>query len=207
MITVRKQTELYVWNVGDGASIYAKTPNSKSTIIDCGGAPNVFSPIEHVRNELKVQEIDYLIISHPHNDHIKDLSGIERHYGGYARVLRRNRDITEDLMIRSNEDLRNDEYLRKYFELVKRHPNPVGDNNPQKPNWGAGCELKCFNNTYVENGDVTNSTINDLSVVTFIQFGNDIVLYGGDVEESGWEKILNMSGFKELLVVVHPVFG
>lgn len=198
-MTVSKQTELYVWNVEDGTSIYAKTPNGKNVVIDCGASDD-FSPVEHINNELNVQEIDYLIISHPHKDHIKDLDGIERYYDSDVGVLRRSGYITKDLMIRSNEDLKDDECLGKYFELSDRYTGDVKrEESPRYSNWGDGCVFKCFNNKYSEDGAVNNSTINNLSVVTFVRFGNNTVLYGGDMEEEGWEEMLTKDRFKEFL--------
>ena len=123
-----------------------------------------FSPIEHIKNVLKVSEIDYLIISHPHEDHIKDLGGIERYYGSDVGMLRRNKDIAENLMIQSNKDLRNNEYLGKYFKLSDGYAGSVSyKDSPQNPNWSE-CVFKCFSNKYSEDGAVNNSTINNLSV-------------------------------------------
>ena len=116
MIIMSAQTELYVWDVGDGAAIYVKTPNGKNVVIDCGASDD-FSPTEYLKNSLGVTQIDYLIISHPHKDHIKDFENIEDHYGykenGELRyhitTLNRNKGITREIMIESNEDLEDDE--------------------------------------------------------------------------------------------------
>ena len=74
-MTVNKPTELYVWDVENGTAIYAETPNGKNVVIDCGASDD-FSPAEYLKDSLAVS-IDFLVISHPHRDHIKDLKGIE----------------------------------------------------------------------------------------------------------------------------------
>ena len=194
-----RQAELCVWDVGDGAAIYAKTPNGKNVVIDCGGTSNDFSPAKCLKDRLGVG-IDFLVISHPHRDHIEDLEGIED-------ILNRrnmfwwNEDITEDLMVKSDGNLRGDEYLKRYFDLGKNRTGrgPVDERNPQNPKWGDRCVFRYFHNNYSKNGEVTDSTINNLSMVTFIEFGKDVVLYGGDMEESGWEEMLEMCEFKALL--------
>ena len=203
-----KQTELYVWNVENGTAIYARTPNGKNVVIDCG-ASDVFSPIKHINNKLKIQEIDDLIISHPHKDHINDLKGLEDHYGHKGNdglrynitLLMRNKAITPELMIKSNEKLKGDEDLDRYFKLSCAYNGRgvEGEKSPSHSDWGGGCVFNHFLNTDPGSGNVNNSTINDMSVVTFVTFGNDTILYGGDVEKAGWKKILRMPGFKKLL--------
>lgn len=196
MVTVSKQTELYVWNVEKGTAIYTKTPNGKNVVIDCG-ATDGFSPAECLKDILGVG-IDFLVISHPHRDHIEDLEGIDGILNT-GSMFGRNKDITKKLMIESNKDLKGDECLDKYFELSDRYKDKVDDkDNPRKPNWGDGCAFKYFKND-LEDGVVNNSTINNLSLVTFITFGKDVVLYGGDMEESGWEDMLGSDRFKALL--------
>ena len=196
-MTVNKSAELYVWNVENGTAIYVKTPNGMNVVIDCGASEG-FSPAECLKDNLKVG-IDFLVISHPHKDHIEGLKGIEDILND-ENLFQRNKEITEDLMVKSNEDLKGDEDLKGYFALSKKYTATCPeDESPRKPKWGAGCVFTCFSNEYSKNGEVGNSTINNLSLVTFIKFGDEVVLYGGDMEESGWKGMLGRVGFKELL--------
>lgn len=197
LVIMVQQTELYVWDVGDGAAIYVKTPNDRHVVIDCV-ASDGFSPAEYLKNSLRVERINYLIISHPHKDHRNDLEGMVT-LG--IDVLRLNKSITRDIMIESNNDLKDDkEGLDRYFKLSNSYTKDVEpEESPQNKDWGEGCTFKCFNNKYSESGEVDGSTVNNLSVVTFIEFGTDVVLYGGDMEEDGWKEILGKDGFKELL--------
>ena len=196
-MAVNKPAELYVWNVENGTAIYVKTPNGKNVVIDCG-ASDGFLPAKFLKDSLAVS-IDYFVISHPHRDHIEDLKGIEANLSG-RNLFSRNREITEDLMVKSNEALKDDKELKRYFALDERYTGTCSEGeSPQNPKWGAGCVFTCFNNKYSENGKVGNSTINNLSLVTFIEFGNDVVLYGGDMEESGWEEMLENGRFEALL--------
>ena len=196
-MTRNMPTELYVWNVENGTAIYAKTPNNKNVVIDCGASTS-FSPAKYL-DSLGVR-IDFLVISHPHRDHIEDLEGIEGILNE-ENVFCRNPAIEKDLMVKSNEDLKDDECLERYFALSENHTGRLTDEgNPENPWWGDGCVFRYFRNG-PEAGEVGNSTINNMSLVTFIVFGKDVVLYGGDMEESGWEKMLDDDGgeFKALL--------
>ena len=197
-MTRNMPVELYVWDVENGAAIYAKTPNGKNVVIDCG-ASNDFSPSKYLKDSLSVR-IDFLVISHPHRDHIEDLEGVEDILNS-GNMFWWNKEITEDLMVKSNGDLKHDEELKKYFALGKNRTGigPEDVSSPRNPKWGDGCVFKQFSNKYSENGEVGNSTINNLSLVTFIKFGKDVVLYGGDMEKSGWEEMLGNGEFVELL--------
>lgn len=196
-MAVNRRTELYVWDVENGTAIYVKTPNGKNVVIDCGASDD-FLPAECLKNSLVVS-IDFLVISHPHRDHIEGLEGITDILSDRS-LFSRNKEITKDLMIKSNVDLKDDEELKRYFALSEKYTGICPeDESPQKPKWGAECVFTYFNNKYSENGEVGNSTINNLSLVTFIEFGKDVVLYGGDMEESGWEEMLENGEFEALL--------
>lgn len=188
------KAELYVWAVEQGASLYILTPNYKNTVIDCG-ASDVFSPIQYLYN-CHINQIDYLIISHPHEDHINDIMNIEQFYWKTNKLvtLALNKQITEDLMMKSNSDLRDSKYINKYFEIGSKF---TGSPSAEQTNWG--CSIKHFWNTYVFGDNVDNKTINNLSLVTFIKVGEDVVLYGGDMEKEGWEQIMKNPEFIEWL--------
>lgn len=198
-MTVIKPTELYVWNVENGTAIYVKTPNGKNVVIDCGASDD-FSPAECLKDSLAVS-IDFLVISHPHRDHIEDLKGIKGILNSSRNMFWWNEEITEDLMVKSNGDLEDDEDLKRYFDLGENRTSrgSKDERSPRNPKWGDGCVFTYFSNKHSENGEVENSTINNLSLVTFIEFGKDVVLYGGDMEESGWEEMLGNGRFEALL--------
>ena len=56
-----------VWNVNLGLAIHIKTPNYKNIVVDLGSGE--FSPIK----KLMYSTIHYLVITHPHYDHISDI--------------------------------------------------------------------------------------------------------------------------------------
>lgn len=77
-----KNLELYLFNVGRGLSILIKTPQNQIIIYDAGSTDG-FSPIENIyssddffseMNEYGQRKIAQFIISHPHLDHISDLT-------------------------------------------------------------------------------------------------------------------------------------
>jgi competence protein ComEC len=183
-----------VWNVEHGSSVFVQTPNGRKVFLDCGSSSG-FSPAKEVNSTSEKKKLDFLVITHPHQDHITDILNIENRFK--IKVLRRNKVITKDVMLEDNEkvfDPPNDKIIEKYFELADRFVDDVTpENDPSLPTWGNGCTFHSFNNNDLKLG------VNNLSVATFIHFGNETIFQGGDIEEKGWLELLKNNDFKEHL--------
>jgi competence protein ComEC len=179
-------TEVDVWNVEHGVCIHVVTPNKKRVLIDCGSSAD-FSPAIYLYEDLKITNLDYLILSHPHEDHIRDVENVKELFK--VKTLQRNKKINLEDLKEENEDVEkppNDKRLEAYFDLNKRFINDVEwINNPKNPEWGHGCTIRTFHN------DDESLEINDRSVAAFIDFGNERILYGADIKEKGWEELIN----------------
>ena len=178
-------TIVTIWDVEHGVCIFVKTPNQKNVILDCGASQN-FSPAIYLSRDLKVKRIDYLVISHPHADHIHDLDNLLQCYEDNIRVYRRSKSIDRDAMEEDNPDLANqakDSKLDKYFAMNDEFTTSVDwEDSPRNPDWGKGCTFCTFVNSEDDLG------VNDKSVVTFVRFGNETILYGGDGGGEGMVK-------------------
>ena len=65
------------WDVEHGSAAYIRTPNGKHIAIDLGArraTDSGFSPLVHLRKNWGIQELDLVVITHPHLDHIEDIS-------------------------------------------------------------------------------------------------------------------------------------
>lgn len=185
-----KSLKVRVWDVKHGTCISAETPNGKNVIIDCGNSDGV-SPACHINPGAEKKILDYLVISHPHQDHIKDILNVDEKFD--AKVLRVNSKITKNAMKQDNSGVfdPDDEYINKYYEYAeKRFPDTVSyDESPRNPLWGDDCMFYSFSNN---DGDLS---VNNLSVATFIEFGNQVILYGADLEKEGWNELLKQEKF------------
>ena len=183
--------KMKIWDVEHGVCIYIETPNKKRALLDCGSSSS-FSPAIHIVEDLGIKKLDYLVISHPHDDHIRDIENIDYYFD--VKVLGRNKKIDKDVMKEDNPDLfspPNDKRITKYFEIDKKFSKSVtGDESPRDPRWGVGCTIKYFRN------NDTSLSVNNLSLATFINFGGEKILYGGDLEEKGWLELLKNEYFK-----------
>jgi competence protein ComEC len=178
-------TEIDVWNVEHGVCIHLVTPNNKHVLIDCGSSAD-FSPAIYLYEDLKIKKLDYVILSHPHEDHIRDVENIKLLFD--VKVLQRNRKIDLEDLKEENKDVEkppNDKRLEAYFDLNKRFTKDVEwINDPKNPEWGRGCSVRTFFN------NDENLEVNDRSVSTFIDFGNERILYGADIKEKGWDELI-----------------
>ena len=192
-----------IFDVGAGLAIYVKTPNGKKIFLDCGGTSEL-SPAHIINPSDDKISLDYLVISHPHLDHISDIINVSEKYN--IDVLRRNKNLDAETMRIDNPDAEDNECLKKYFSISDKFTKTVkGDESPKNESWENGCTFHTFNNLD------TNLCVNDQSVVTFIDYGHTTILCGGDVEEKGWDELLKNVSFLEYLkktsILIAPHHG
>lgn len=185
---------LKVHDVGLGTYLYVQAPNGKKVVIDCGSGD--YSPSEVINTTSRRKTLDYLIISHPHMDHIDDILQLRAKFK--VEMLRINRAITMEKIKKLNTDddfdPDNDEHLLAYYKYARDLNNTVSwDESPRNPKWGCGCTFHCYH------AGGSDLKINDMSVTVFIEFGEHVVFYGGDIEKEGWEHLLKNNDFRKFL--------
>jgi len=180
---------IVVWDVNHGNSIWVQTPNNKDVLIDCGSNDTTdFSPALYLKN--KGRSLDYLIVSHPHTDHIQDIENI-MNYNKPPMLDRPKLDLERILEANPEGD---EGIIRNYFDFQEQYGFETSDeNNPEYKSWGAGVSFHNFN----PNED--DSNLNNLGIVTFINFGDFTLLCPGDIEENGWKRLLTQSNFVKWL--------
>src|SRR6266446_9190020 len=70
--------DMVFWNVQHGSAAYVDTPNGMKFVVDLGtgeiGEGNrPFSPLHQLREKYEVYQLDGVLITHPHRDHIDDI--------------------------------------------------------------------------------------------------------------------------------------
>ena len=73
-----RQVEMTFFDVKHGNSTYIKSPNGKHIVVDLGKGSlrnnnEDFSPLLHLQKTYNVQQLDYVLITHPHKGHIADI--------------------------------------------------------------------------------------------------------------------------------------
>lgn len=126
--------DIRVWDVDHGSAIFLHV-GRRSIVIDAG-ANDDFSPAWWISNRFGRNSVDYMVISHPHHDHIEDLDAFEEE-DLLPEIIQRPkqaRDILEEKL----EEEDNEAYIEDveiYFELDDYSGDP--DPMPDDPEWAG----------------------------------------------------------------------
>ncbi len=194
--------ESRIWDVGKGSSNYIKAA-TKDVVIDCGrNGSEGFSPMQHISSPARnygVSKIDYLIITHPHNDHIDDLPNLDEHGLHPKRIhrARGSRELVEEKLTEERNSNEPDEaYIENaeiYLELdnYDEEPEPPQTSNPAWSTQGGegvftdggeiGVSFHKFSATGDDIGSGRYDRLNNMSILTVVQ-AQDSSVTSGDAE-------------------------
>ena len=189
--------EIVVWDVQHGNAIYMKTPNGKHVMFDIGTGSyedgQEFSPLNYLKDEWDVDCLHYLVISHPHADHISDISNMFD-LELKPKALTRPKNIDSDLISNSNQDEYSD-LVDLYLELDRTYINPVSsESDPSNPSNNGEVEIVSF--LQDESG---TSNLNNYSIVAVIEYAGEKIIIPGDIEEAGWKVLLEREDFQQAI--------
>lgn len=179
--------EFSIWDVQHGHATYIRTPNGRHIAIDLGtgsySTKHEFSPLRHLRNEYGVQQLDYVVITHPHRDHIDDIFEFD---AMNPLTLRRAGHLSSEDILNGNQP-RDFAKINKYLEIDRRYNQPVvgtlGDTNVPA-NWG-GVDISFF-----ASPTCNTNNLNNHSIVTIFQYLGLKVVIPGDNERASWLDLL-----------------
>ena len=160
--------------------------NNHLTLIDCGHDNNYEdTPLEWLYSN-GYRHIDSLIISNFDQDHISDIETIRDNFTVGKLVI--NRTISKEELQKLK--LKNG-YITDQMNVVLANmeiPNftPASEAEISIPE----AQFNFYNIIYPYETDTNN-----LSLVTFIQFGTSKILYAGDLERKGWSRFLTSTAF------------
>jgi competence protein ComEC len=178
-----KPVRILIFNVEHGNCQGIWTPGGKLIVIDIGTSDS-FSPLQWLKSQ-GIQIIDLLILTHPHDDHIRgfrDLNGIN------VRVLHRPRNIPTTLTSELDTDLK-----KKWDAYDSYFIHPVPDSHrfyDRTSPFFDGLSLQFFG------GRSESANLNNYSVVTVLDYCGFKVVFLGDLENAGWTPLLSDSAFK-----------
>ncbi|MGO9228832.1 MAG: ComEC/Rec2 family competence protein [Bryobacteraceae bacterium] len=178
------------WDVQHGHATYLQTPN-QHIAFDLGtgsyGSGKEFSPLLHLQNKWGGQQLDAVVITHPHRDHLDDIVNFD---ALSPRFLCRPKHLSED-EIRSANRANDSTTIDTYLEISGRFNLPVsGEENPFLPENNGGVDIQMFH----PRGCPT-SNINNHSIVTVISHESSKMLVPGDNEPASWDELLSSADF------------
>lgn len=188
--------KLIIWNVQHGSAAYLNTPAGKHIVIDLGantgtGINDDFSPLKYLKSICKVQQIDEVIITHPHTDHIDDIMNFDLLS---PQIILRPKHLSWEDIEKANPS-KDQNKIEKYFEIDQRYYVPVKSlENPKRPENNGGVNIQTF---IPSKCGTTN--INNHSVVTVIEYLGVKIIVPGDNEEASWKELLENIEFVEAI--------
>lgn len=195
-----KQAIMKVWDVQLGLAIHIKAPNGKYLVIDLGTG-NWESGNTSPLSTLRYKDIHYMIITHPHLDHIDDILKFDNNT---PTILWRPTAITNDEVMEGVRDIDKPKF-EKYCEINDRFTRAITTN--EDPSNEMPFDGMIVNKYFTSLCDKSN--FNNFSPVTIVElFGIKIVICG-DNETASFEKLMKLTGFQDsvsnadILVAAH----
>ena len=182
------------YDVEHGSCTHIITPNGKHYLVDIGTKSNR-SISHHLKHKYFQYQgcIDYLIITHPHIDHIADLENLYA-YGIKPRVLWRDKDAFP-LNI-SYSDLPTQVSLKKKAnEMNDEYTSSIGDSeSPTNSSFNGGVEIDLYPASVV---GAEKDDLNFFSCVVALRYAGFKIVLTGDNPASKLEDMLKGNGFRQ----------
>lgn len=192
-----KELKVNIWDVEHGHGVYIKTPTEKHIVIDLGvGSHNsgeTFSPLRHLKNNYGVQNLDLLILTHPHMDHLDDILNLDE-VKPKAISFPKFTDA-EILELKKNCQSKDEEKMKKFIEYRKDYTitQPYNESVIENTQNSGLDFIKRFRSSKKQ------TNLNDVSCVTVVQYYGYKIVIPGDNEKSSWDEFLEREDFKEAI--------
>lgn len=171
-MTIEEDTDLsiHVIDVGQGDSIFIKTPMGKTILID-GGEPEEGKTVTSYLRKNRVKKIDVLIATHPHADHIGGLIDVIKEFQVHdfymSRKIHTSKTYETLLDVAKAKGLKisaakNDIVVNIETDIVLYFLGPLKDYQDDLNNWSAVVKMDHKANSFLFTGDIEYVVEEDL---------------------------------------------
>lgn len=190
---------IHIFDVYHGLCALLVTPTGYGVMIDCGRSKN-FSPVRYAAEKLDLTAwngypLAQLVVSHPHDDHIEDISNLRSML--QPGLLSRESDYDWN-EIKQTDNADDHANLNEYVDFQSSYnktPSALPD----------------FGGVTVDVGPCISpadaiglgSTVNNSSTPVFVEYEGVRFCFPGDLEVAGWQRLLEERIFRERLRGCH----
>ncbi|QJW49236.1 MBL fold metallo-hydrolase [bacterium BFN5] len=158
-------------DVGQGDAILVRT-NQQVILIDTGDVPTRNNLVDYLKKQ-GISVIDKVIITHPHADHLGGIAGVMEHFT-VKQIYDSGQTTTTAL-------------YRQYLSSIKKHKIPfavvaAGD----EIDFGNGVLFRVLN---PKKPFISDSELNNNSIVGKLTFGQFSMLFTGDAEKEAEDRM------------------
>lgn len=186
------------WDVQHGHASYINSPNNRHIVVDLGTGDfsqsnYEFSPLKYLKFNCNINQLDFVVITHPHLDHIDDILNFD--LLSPIMFCRPNHLSNQEVM--SGVRLQDFEKFKTYCELNDKYNNLItasSYNNISNPaNWG---EMKIY--TFVALS-CDHKNFNNHSIVVVIEYAGVKVIIPGDNENCSFKELMDDQNFYSII--------
>lgn len=175
---------LHFIDVGQGDSTFIELGNGQTMLIDAGNPENGYEIAGYIKG-LGYAEINYVVATHPHSDHIGGMSTVLQSFAigdmympGQAHTSQTFENLVDTI---ANENIT--------LHKAKAGVNVLDDDRIKID------ILAPFNDEY--------SNLNNCSAIVRVKYGNTVAIFTGDAEAQIESQILNSGIDADILKVGH----
>lgn len=187
-----------VWNVELGLAVHIKAPNDRFIVIDLGSKQN-FSPLK----QLEGCDVGYMVITHPHLDHISDISNIQL---AEPKILQRCQAYSRSELLADVRECDRKTFIQ-YCDFVERYTGNVSESeSPQSGIPFGGLTTKVFRTNACD-----KKNKNNFSSIVVLEYCQKKIVVCGDNETESFQELMKQQDFRQKIsradILVAPHHG
>ncbi|SFC23975.1 competence protein ComEC [Halobiforma haloterrestris] len=203
------------WDVEHGDAMFIDSPEA-NIVVDLGQHKNGFSPINYLSNN-GVERVDWLIISHPDKDHIRDIAILDDQYD--ISLYSSPDEAAPYIKHKKEYTYPNDEVYQtisdKFLEFEGRRLSyqepPIERGQLRVHEFSLSPDELGMTPAKQLSTDEKSPSLNNLSILNIFEYNGFKLSTMGDLEEKGIELLLDRADVRRALqgtdVLVAPHHG